>query len=225
MPILRTERLCKQFGAAPNLVSAVADIDLTIEAGEFVAIVGPSGSGKSTLLHLLGLVEVPTSGRVWVADTETSQLDDAQLSRLRRERIGFVFQRFNLLPTLQAIENVSLPLLLGGMSRSDAEALATSALQRVEMDHRKRHYPAEMSGGEQQRVAIARAVVTNPSVILADEPTGALDSQNTQRVIDLLHQLNAANNTIVVVTHDQRVADSAQRKLYFRDGSIATQPL
>ncbi len=206
------------------MVSAVIDIDLAIEAGEFVAIVGPSGSGKSTLLHLLGLVEVPTSGQVWIADTDTSQLDDRQLSRIRRERIGFVFQRFNLLPTLQAVENVSLPLLLGGMSRGEAEQRAVNALQRVEMEHRQRHFPAEMSGGEQQRVAIARAIVTNPSVILADEPTGALDSQNTQRVIDMLHQLNAADNTIIVVTHDQRVADSAQRKMYFRDGRIAATP-
>jgi putative ABC transport system ATP-binding protein len=224
MPVLRTQRLCKDFGTAPNVVSAVIDIDLTIEPGEFVAIVGPSGSGKSTLLHLLGLVEVPTSGQVWIADTDTSQLDDTQLSQLRRQRIGFVFQRFNLLPTLRAIENVSLPLLLSGLSRAQAEARAANALERVEMEHRKHHYPAEMSGGEQQRVAIARAIVTNPSVILADEPTGSLDSQNTQRVIDLLHQLNAADNTIVVVTHDPRVADSARRKMYFRDGRIAATP-
>lgn len=221
MPLLQTERLCKRFGVAPNEVDAVREVELTIEAGEFVAIVGPSGSGKSTLLHLLGLVEIPTSGRVLLSGTDTSKLADPELSKLRRKRVGFVFQRFNLLPALQAIENVALPLLLDGANRAAAEASARAALQRVEMEHRAQHYPSQMSGGEQQRVAIARAIVTNPSVILADEPTGALDSLNTRRAIDLLRELNSQQNTIVVVTHDPLVAESASRRLYFRDGSIA----
>ena len=221
MPILRTERLCKSFGVAPYQVPAVQDVDLAIEPGEFVAIVGPSGSGKSTLLHLLGLVEIPTSGRIHLEETDTSSLADEALSRLRRKRIGFVFQRINLLPTLRAVENVALPLLLDGVGKAQAMQRAAEALSRVEMDHRQRHLPAELSGGEQQRVAIARAIVMNPGVLLADEPTGALDSGNTQRVIDLLAQLNAAGHTIVVVTHDERVAASARRRLDCRDGRLS----
>lgn len=226
MPMLSTEQVSKYFGEDSARVFAVRDVDLDIEPGEFVAIVGPSGSGKSTLLHLLGLVEQPTSGRVIFEGEDTSHLADGRLSELRRRRIGFVFQKINLLPTLRAIENVSLPLLLDGVGRREAERRSAAALEKVGMTHRSGHLPAAMSGGEQQRVAIARALVFDPGVILADEPTGALDSGNTQIVIDLLRSLNQAGHTIVVVTHDSRVADASRRVLSFRDGRIesVTQP-
>lgn len=220
MPILSTEKVSKCFGEDSARVFAVRDVDLEIESGEFVAIVGPSGSGKSTLLHLLGLVELPTSGRVVFEGEDTSQLGDGRLSELRRRRMGFVFQKINLLPTLRAIENVSLPLLLDGVGRREAERRSAVALEKVGMTHRSGNLPSAMSGGEQQRVAIARALVFDPGVILADEPTGALDSGNTRIVIDLLRSLNQDGHTIVVVTHDARVAEASRRILNFRDGQI-----
>lgn len=218
MSLLLTDKVSKRFGDDSTQVLAVREVDLQVEAGEFTAIVGPSGSGKSTLLHLLGLVEKPTTGRVIFEGEDTSSLTDGRLSALRRRRIGFVFQKINLLPTLRAIENVSLPLLLDGVSRPTAERRAATALERVGMMHRAEHLPAAMSGGEQQRVAIARAMVSEPVVILADEPTGALDSGNTQMVIELLQSLNACGQTIVVVTHDPLVAAATQRLISFRDG-------
>lgn len=220
MPILATEKVTKCFGEDAARVTAVREVDLQIAPGDFVAIVGPSGSGKSTLLHLLGLVEQPTSGRILFEGEDTSHFSDRRLSELRRRRIGFVFQKINLLPTLRAIENVSLPLLLDGVTRQEAEQRAEAALERVDMTHRTSHLPAAMSGGEQQRVAIARAIVSDPGLIVADEPTGSLDSTNAQVVIRLLQQLNGDGRTIVMVTHDATVAAATRRVLHFRDGRI-----
>jgi len=221
MAIIETRKLTKSFGDAEIKVQVLRGIDLQISAGEFVAIMGPSGSGKSTLLSILGGIESPTSGDVFLENVNLSSLNDDDCTLLRRRRIGFIFQSFNLMQTLSAVENVALPLELDGIGRKQAFERASVALERVEMLKRADHIPAKLSGGEQQRVAIARALVTNPAIILADEPTGNLDSRQGERVTALLKQLVfEQSQTIVMVTHDAHVATAASRLLMFRDGLI-----
>lgn len=225
MPILRAEHLEKTFAAgdvAAAGVPAVRGIDLAIEAGEFVAITGASGSGKSTLLHMLGGITRPSAGRVLLEGVDLASLDDDALAVVRRRRIGFVFQRYNLLSELSLVENVALPLVLDGAARRSCEAAARAALEAVGMNHRATHRPDELSGGEQQRGAIARALVTSPAIVLADEPTGALDSVNSGRIVDLLRQLVAERGqTVVLVTHDAAIAAAAGRAVTIRDGLVA----
>jgi putative ABC transport system ATP-binding protein len=220
MSLLVATNVSKEYGSGAVRVQALKGVDAAIEEGEFLAVMGPSGCGKSTLLHVLGGIDPPTSGKVLLDGIDLGGLDDTARSILRRRRLGFVFQRINLLPTLSAIENVALPLRIDGLSRSQASERAQAALERTGIAHRATHSPHEMSGGEQQRVAIARALVINPAVIMADEPTGALDSQNAQRILDLLADCARQGQTIVMVTHDAHMAKRASRVLVMHDGRI-----
>jgi putative ABC transport system ATP-binding protein len=221
MPTIDIRDLTKHFGDGEVRVEVLRGVNLAIEQGEFVAIMGPSGSGKSTLLSILGGIETPSSGAVILEGTDLANLNDDQRTLIRRRRIGFIFQAFNLLPTLSALENVSLPLELDGVNHREATDRAKAVLEMVEMQSRMQHIPAKLSGGEQQRVAIARALAIKPAIILADEPTGNLDSRQSKRVTELLRSLAAdQKQTIVMVTHDAIVANSAFRLLMFRDGLI-----
>lgn len=210
----------KIYNPGENEVHALDGISLTIDEGEFVAIVGQSGSGKSTLMNMLGLLDVPTSGEYYLNGNNTEGLTDDEQSEIRNKEIGFIFQGFNLIPSLTARENVELPLVYRGMGAEERKKLAVEALERVGMGHRINHRPAEMSGGQQQRVAIARAVVSSPKLVLADEPTGNLDSKNGKEVMDLLSELNAQGTTIVMVTHSQKDASVANRVINLLDGQI-----
>lgn len=226
MSILRAEHLEKTFrssdGGAAG-VAAVRGIDLAIDAGEFVAITGASGSGKSTLLHMLGGITRPTAGQVLLEGVDLAALDDDALAVVRRRRIGFVFQRYNLLPELSLVENVALPLVLDGVAQRRCNDAALEALVAVGMDHRATHRPDALSGGEQQRGAIARALVTGPAIVLADEPTGALDSANSARVVDLLGRLvSERRQTVILVTHDPAIAARAARTIRIHDGLVAS---
>jgi len=223
MPILSAEHLTKTFetGGDATRVAAVGGVTFVAEKGEFVAIIGASGSGKSTLLHMLGGITRPTSGRVVLEGVDLATLDDDALALIRRRRIGFIFQRYNLLPELSLRENVALPLVLDGLTAAACEAAASAALDAVGMTNRAGHRPDELSGGEQQRGAIARALVTEPALVLADEPTGALDSGNSSRVLDLLRELvEQRQQTLVMVTHDPEIAAAADRTVSMRDGLI-----
>jgi putative ABC transport system ATP-binding protein len=226
MPILLAENLHKTFsghGADASHVSAVRGVSLAVEAGEFVAITGASGSGKSTLLHMLGGITRPSSGRVLLEGVDLASLSDDALALVRRRRIGFVFQRYNLLPELSLLENVALPLVLDGCSDAASNAAAREALHTVGLAERGRHRPDELSGGEQQRGAIARALVTGPAIVLADEPTGALDSANSGRVVEMLQRLVAdSGQTVLLVTHDPTIAAAAPRTIRMRDGLVET---
>jgi len=221
MCILTAEHVSKSFGEGTARFHALREVTLRVEKGEFIAILGPSGSGKSTLLHLLGGVETPTSGRVLLEGRDLAQLDDDERTILRRRRIGFVFQRMNLLPSLTAMENVLLPLLVDGVARAERERRAADILKIVGMLPRALSFPATLSGGEQQRVAIARALVTNPALILADEPTGSLDSAAGQHITQMLRELvSGMGQAVVVVTHDPSVAAQADRRVQVRDGRL-----
>ncbi len=226
--IVRAESLEKVYGNEPTAVRALKGVSLEFRAGEFAAIMGPSGSGKSTLLHILGALEEPTSGRVVVGETDLSGLSDRKLTLLRRAKMGFVFQFFNLIPTLTAEENVMLPVLLSGEKVAAYEKRLDDLLALVGLEERREHRPDELSGGEQQRVAIARALIRNPDVVLADEPTGNLDSKTGSSVLDLLRESAARyGQTIVMVTHDPRAAAVAERVIFLADGHVvdeATRP-
>jgi putative ABC transport system ATP-binding protein len=220
---IRTSGLRKTYGEGEAEVHAVDGIELTVEAGEFVSITGPSGSGKSTLLNLLGCLDLPTSGHVYIDSMDTSELSLRQLTRVRRERVGFVFQEFNLLPVLSALENIELPLRYLGVSASERHDRAREVLGEVGLEKRAKNRPSQMSGGERQRVAIARALVTRPAFVLADEPTGELDSVNSCRVIELMRRLNEElDQTFAVVTHDPMVAAYARRVISLRDGRVTS---
>jgi putative ABC transport system ATP-binding protein len=211
----------KTYRQGLRTVNALRGVSLTIEAGEFVSIMGPSGSGKSTLMHLLGALDSPTSGQVLFQNRPLHSLNDSDLAALRRSRIGFVFQFFNLLPTLTAAENVALPLLLAGRRRSAALKPACAGLERVGLRERADHFPDEMSGGEMQRVAIARALVIEPEAVLCDEPTGNLDSANSAAILDLLRSLpEAGRRSVVMVTHDAQAAAYGDRIIHIKDGLI-----
>lgn len=219
--VIRVEHVSKTFVHEGVEVKAFSDISLNIQRGQMIAIMGPSGSGKSTLLHVIGGIESPTSGEIWIDDQKLSGLNDYELTLLRRRRIGFIFQSFNLVPTLNVVDNVTLPLILDGISQRDAIPRATETLKRVEMSHRLQHLPSQLSGGEQQRVAIARALVINPSLVLADEPTGNLDSTRGRDITLLLREVAHENQqSVVLVTHDIRVASQADRLIVLLDGHI-----
>jgi len=220
--VIETRDVRKVYRRGAVEVEAVRGVSVAVGGGEMVAVVGPSGSGKSTLLNLLGALDRPSGGEVLVDGRALSTLDDAALTRLRRERIGLVFQFFNLMPLLSAIENVALPLLLNGTARRDAERRAGELLERVGLPHRGGHRPDEMSGGEMQRVAIARALAIAPKVILADEPTGNLDSASGAEVLKLLRGATADGCALVMVTHDPKAAAIADRVLEFRDGLVVS---
>jgi putative ABC transport system ATP-binding protein len=221
--ILSAGSLRKEYGKGAALVRAVDDVSLEVARGESVAIVGPSGCGKSTLLYLLGGLERPTSGTVQLAQRRLEDMPEAGLARLRRRALGFVFQAFHLVDELTALENVELPVLLAGASPRKARARATDLLEQVGLEDRAEHLPSALSGGQRQRVAIARALANEPAVVLADEPTGNLDSAATTEVLRLFDQLHADGQTLVVVTHDERIAATADRLITMRDGRLVDE--
>ena len=221
--ILRTRGLRREFGKNEGLVRAVDGIDMDVAAGESVAVMGPSGCGKSTLLHMLGGLERPTGGEIWLAGRRIDQLGERALAGLRRDAVGFVFQAFHLLDELTAVENVELPALLAGASARVARRRALRLLEQVGLADRARHLPSELSGGQRQRVAIARALANEPLVVLADEPTGNLDSAATLEVLRLFDSLRETGQTLVVVTHDTRIAATADRMISMRDGAFVEE--
>jgi len=216
--LIRTEDLWKTYRFGQSELHAVRGVSFEVEEGEFLCLMGPSGSGKSTLMNLLGCLDVPTRGRYWLAGREVSRLSENERARVRNRQIGFVFQAFNLLPQASALENVELPLLYGPWS--DRRKRALHALEQVGLADRARHRPREMSGGEQQRVAIARALVTEPSIVMADEPTGNLDSATGLQIMEIFRELNQRGVTIVLVTHDAGLSQYAHRILRLRDGQL-----
>ena len=220
MSLIELAGVRKTYDTGQIQVEALRGLDARIEEGEYVAVTGPSGSGKSTLMHILGCLDVPTSGSYHLAGEDVSQLSEARLAEVRNRRIGFVFQQFNLLPSLKAWRNVELPLLYAGVPRHVRRERALAALDKVGLGDRAEHRPGELSGGQQQRVAVARALVTDPAMILADEPTGNLDSASTHEVLGLLDELSALGRTIVLITHEHDVAARAGRTLAVRDGEI-----
>ena len=217
-PVIELEDVTKIYRTGAIAVAALRGVSFRIDPGEYVSIMGPSGSGKSTLMHILGCLDTPTSGRYWLSGEDVSHMDEVDLAEVRNRRIGFVFQQFNLLPSLSAWRNVELPLIYSGMARTTRRQRATEALARVGLGDRVDHRPGELSGGQQQRVAVARALVTDPDLILADEPTGALDSTSAQDVMSLFNQLHATGRTLVVITHDAEIAEAAERTIRMRDG-------
>lgn len=221
--MIRTNELVKVFRTDEIETTALNKVNLNIESGEFVAIMGPSGCGKSTLLNILGLLDNPTGGELWFMEHEVSKFSERQRTNLRKANIGFVFQSFNLIDELTVYENVELPLLYLNMPSSERKKKVEAVLYRMKMSHRKKHFPQQLSGGQQQRVAISRAVVTNPKLILADEPTGNLDSANGEEVMNLLSQLNSEGTTIVMVTHSPSDAEKAHRIVQLFDGHIVTE--
>ncbi len=224
MPILEAQALRKQYKLGEHTVNALAGVDFVVEKGEFVAIMGPSGSGKSTLLHLLGGLDKPSDGEVTLAGQRLSVLDDNRVTLVRRHNIGFIFQFFNLLPTLTAEENVALPLIIDGQDLRKHQAHINALLELVGLTDRRRHKPDQLSGGEQQRVAIARALVTEPTIVLADEPTGNLDSKTGAAIMELLRRsCDELGQTIVEVTHDPRAATYADRVVFLRDGQVISE--
>jgi putative ABC transport system ATP-binding protein len=221
MALLEAEGLSKIHGAGETAVTALDHASLSVDASEFVAVMGPSGGGKSTLLYLLGGLDRPTSGRVLIDGQSLGDLSDDALTKLRRRQIGFVFQSFNLIPLLDAVENAALPLTLDGVAASAANAKATAWLERVGLGHRLRNRPGQLSGGQQQRVAIARALVAEPKLVLADEPTGNLDTRSSDEIVGLLRQVaNEWGRAVVMVTHDSRIASHADRVVFLQDGAI-----
>jgi putative ABC transport system ATP-binding protein len=219
-PIISLDRVSRTYQMGHVEVPALTDVSLEVHAGEFLAIVGPSGSGKTTIMNILGCLDRPTAGQYRLDGAPVDDLDDDGLAALRSRRIGFVFQSYNLLPRTSALDNVATPLLYQGVSRSKREARAKLALERLGLGDRLRHEPTELSGGQQQRVAVARAIVTEPALILADEPTGNLDSHAGAEVMALLHELNDAGRTIVLITHDTEIAATANRQVHLRDGRV-----
>ncbi len=224
MALIRTEKLTKIYGTGETAVTALKDVTLSIEGGEFVAVMGPSGCGKSTLLHLLGGLDQPSEGEVLIDGAALSQLSDEKLTVLRRRRIGFVFQFFNLIPVLDATENTAMPLILDGMPAGKARRVAREWLEKVGLANRAGNRPDQLSGGQQQRVAVARAMIANPVLILADEPTGNLDSRSSDDIAGLLRQVSDQwGRAVVMVTHDPRIAAYADRIIFLKDGEIVDE--
>ena len=220
--VIRTEGLTKVYEMGAEQVHALRGIDLEIKKGEYVAIMGPSGSGKSTLMNLIGCLDTPSSGKYWLAGRQVSELDDDELAYIRNKEIGFVFQTFNLLPRATALHNVELPLIYNGTPAEERLEKAKNALQRVDLTQRMSHKPNELSGGQRQRVAIARALVNSPSIVLADEPTGNLDSKTGEEIMALFANLHQQGHTIILVTHESDIARHAHRVIFIRDGKIAS---
>jgi putative ABC transport system ATP-binding protein len=218
--MIRTVELTKTYRMGEIEVPALKDINLKINKGDFVAIQGPSGSGKSTLLNMIGCLDKPTGGNVFIDGTDTSTLNDDELAKIRREKIGFTFQQFNLIHTLSALENVAFPMMFTGLERSKRVKRAEELLGVIGLSDRANHKPSELSGGQQQRVAIARALANNPPVILGDEPTGNLDTKSGKVVMDFLEKLNEKGETLIIVTHDPEIANRAHRVIKMRDGTL-----
>ena len=220
MPLIETRDLWKTYRMGDEDIHALRGVSISIERGEYVAIMGPSGSGKSTLMNLIGCLDTPSKGTYLLNDKEVSQMNDNELARIRNEEIGFVFQTFNLLPRATALHNVELPLIYAGITSKTRRERATQALEKVELGNRMHHKPNELSGGQRQRVAIARALVNNPSILLADEPTGNLDSKTGAEIMALFAKLHESGNTIVLVTHEADIAAFAHRTISVRDGQV-----
>jgi putative ABC transport system ATP-binding protein len=221
-PLVSAEAIAKDYVMGSNIVHALMDVNTTIESGEFVAIMGPSGSGKSTFMNLLGALDQPTRGKLTIAGQDLTRMDDDAQAQLRNETLGFVFQQFMLLARTSALENVKLPLMYTALDRDEKHQRAVAALERVGLAERMEHNPAQLSGGQQQRVAIARALVNQPRMILADEPTGALDTATAEEIMQLFTDLNTDGVTVVLVTHEEEIAEHARRVIRFRDGRITS---
>ncbi|MFA6743066.1 MAG: ABC transporter ATP-binding protein [Candidatus Neomarinimicrobiota bacterium] len=219
--LIELKDIVKTYKVGSVEVHALRGVNLTIQPNEYISIMGPSGSGKSTLMNIIGCLDTPTSGRYELEDVPVHEMDDNQLAEIRNRKIGFVFQTFNLLPRANALHNVELPLIYSGIHATHRKALAEAAIEKVGLSDRKSHKPSELSGGQRQRVAIARALVNNPSLILADEPTGNLDSATGDEIMQVFKDLHAAGNTVVLITHEKEIAEQANRIVYIRDGNIA----
>jgi putative ABC transport system ATP-binding protein len=218
--VIKLEQLKKIYSLGKVKVEALKDISFEVVEGEFVSIMGPSGSGKSTLMHIIGCLDYPSEGKYFLANQDVTKLSDDQLALFRNKKIGFVFQQFNLLPRATNLRNVEIPLIYAGIPFRERQKQTLQALQDVGLSHRAQHRPNEISGGEKQRVAIARALVGNPSIILADEPTGNLDSKTGQEIMNIFQNLNQKGNTIILVTHEREIAHYARRIIYIKDGLI-----
>ncbi len=219
-PVIETEHIGRKYVIGSEVIHALKSVSLTIRKGEFVALMGPSGSGKSTLMNILGCLDTPTSGSYKLNGLRVSDMSENELAEIRNKEIGFVFQTFNLLPRSTSLENVALPLVYAGLRKADRQARALEVLERVGLGNRIGHKPNELSGGQRQRVAIARALINNPSIILADEPTGNLDTRTSEEIMGLLEQIHAGGNTIILVTHEEDIAQHAHRIVRMRDGLI-----
>ena len=218
--VLQTKNVIKEYRMDGVAVQALRGVSMAIYEGEFVAIIGPSGSGKSTLMHIIGCLDIPTSGEVLLDGHQVGKMQERSLAEIRNKKIGFVFQSFNLLARTSAVENVALPLLYNGTTEEDGQIMAKEALNKVGLGERLHHHPNQLSGGQQQRVAIARALVTNSTIILGDEPTGNLDSKSGKEVMEIFHSLHKQGKTIVLVTHDPKVAEQADRSIRLQDGQV-----
>ena len=218
--LIRIQEITKEFKIGTQIIRALRSVDLSIDRNEYVALMGASGSGKSTLMNILGCLDTPTSGSYYLRGKDVSRLNDDILAEIRNKEIGFVFQTFNLLPRYKAIDNVALPLVYSGISKEERTERAAEVLRQVGLSDRMDHKPNELSGGQRQRVAVARALINNPSIILADEPTGNLDSKTSAEIMDLFDDLNSQGNTIVLVTHEDDIAERAKREVRMKDGEI-----
>ena len=223
--LIKVEDLCKIYNPGENEVRALDHVNLEIGQGEFVAIIGQSGSGKSTFMNMLGCLDIPTSGKYYLNGTDVSTMTDSQLSTIRNKEIGFIFQGFNLIQNLTALENVELPLIYRGVGKKERIELAENALKKVGLEKRMDHKPSEMSGGQQQRVAIARAIAQAPPIILADEPTGNLDSGSSREIMQILKELHEEGRTVILITHDNEIAAQAKRVIKILDGKIASDTM
>ena len=221
-PVIRLQHLKRRYQMGSDFIDALGDVDLAVERGDYLAIMGPSGSGKSTLMYIIGCLDTASRGDYWLNGLPVSAMNERELARVRNDEIGFVFQTFNLLPRMTALANVEVPLVYAGMKRRERDERARHALDIVGLSDRILHRPSEMSGGQHQRVAIARALVTNPSILLADEPTGNLDSVTGEEIMDLFDRLHSSGNTLIVVTHEQHVAAHARRIVRLSDGNIVS---
>ena len=221
-PVIKTQNLAKVYTMGSQKVHALKSISIDVHVNEYVALMGPSGSGKSTLMNLIGCLDSPSSGDYYLSGELVSTMDDEELARVRNQRIGFVFQTFNLLPRLSALDNVALPLIYAGQSKAERVARAEHVLEQVGLADRITHTPNELSGGQRQRVAIARAIVNNPSIILADEPTGNLDTKTSYEIMEIFDTIHSGGNTIILVTHEPDIAEHAQREIRLRDGLVET---
>lgn len=223
--IIRLENIFKIYGSGETEVKALNDVSLIVRQGEYCSIMGPSGSGKSTAMNIIGCLDRPSSGSYYLDNVNVAQMDDTQLAHIRNKKLGFVFQQFHLLPQLSALENVTLPMVYASLPKSERLEKAAEALKRVGLGNRLHNKPNQLSGGQQQRVAIARSIVNRPVVLLADEPTGALDSKTTQEVLDIFGELNASGITVIMVTHEPEVARQTERIVWFRDGEVVESNL
>ena len=223
--IIRLENIFKIYGSGETEVKALNDVSLIVRQAEYCSIMGPSGSGKSTAMNIIGCLDRPTSGNYYLDNLNVAQMDDTQLAHIRNKKLGFVFQQFHLLPQLSALENVTLPMVYASLPKSERLEKAAEALKRVGLGNRMENKPNQLSGGQQQRVAIARSIVNRPVVLLADEPTGALDSRTTQEVLDIFGELNASGITVIMVTHEPEVARQTERIVWFRDGEVVESNL